>query len=585
MLTQRTDQEQSPTGRRRWPARLPQVATAFVATALLGATALIWSTTATPTPAEAAAAAALQLTAPEVGPQARPTSCAGTPVAKSDRLDVKLRDGKPGETFCLESGLHRLVATAQPQAGQTIVGDFGIGGVTRTTVSGAKLFPATTTPWQAIDSTKGPWWVGGQTEDPQLGGSRWNDCQPDRPMCGQGEELFINDVPLRPVNSLAKVEPGTWFFDYATDRVYLGSNPITGSPKVEMSVVRAAFSSTAANVTIDNMVVEKFAGFGHAATIAGKLVGPDKVGGENWTVKHSEVRLNHGGGIALDNGGRALNNYVHHNGQQGISGYRGTNTEVLSNEIAYNNTAGFQFATEGGAGKFSETTGLTYKNNYVHDNHGMGAWTDGANLGAVYENNIVDDNDGAGIMHEISFAATIKNNLVRGNGRAWGSHNNSGIFVSSSRDVQVTGNTVLVGPTSGLTGIQPSSRMGITVLQGYRFETYCDGPPNGQFHPDTKKPYLGCIARNNNVQDNTIEYTSRLHYLGAGVGYNGSGVMKDATTPQQANNTFVGNSYVAPDCAEDRWFWVDAGNASFRGGFARWQQAGNDPGGSCRKNS
>lgn len=565
--------------------RLRQAVTAAAAVPLLSTLFFLAPTTGAPTPAAAAAEAVARLIPPKTGPRLSQPTCGRTmTIADWKSLTpagwtTYLNSAGPGATICFaaakEPYLLEKVAPKgiAPLAGQKFLAEklptMGV------TISGAR--DLTNGQWERVDPTKPEkgWSIGGQTQ--RLPPSFNGECLPDRPMCQQAEQLFFNNELLRPVDSAAKVEPGTWFFDYAADRIYIGRAPVhpepTRSPKIETSFVQKAFSSTAPRVTIENMVVEKFANDGHSAAIGG---------GEGWSVHFTEVRLNHGGGITLlgrapDHleGGRATHNYVHHNGHEGITGKFADNV-VDSNEISYNNTAGYQFANEGGAGKFSQTTGLRYVNNYVHDNYGMGPWTDGDNEDVTFENNIVDDNDGAGIMHEISGLATIKNNLVRGNGRRWYTHNNAGIFISSSRNTTVTGNTVLVGPTTGSTSELPVDRMGIHILQGVRSAPYCDGPVISGTN-------RACQARNNSVSNNTIEYTARLRYIGGGAGYSGSGVSKDPESPQQSSNVFEGNSYIAPDCTEQRWSWVvDSTNKSHRSTFNDWRNAGNDATGSCR---
>jgi len=61
--------------------------------------------------------------------------------------------------------------------------------------------------------------------------------------------------------------------------------------------------------------------------------------------------------VRLQSGVHVLSSYLHHNGQSGISG-DGDNALVDGNEIAYNNTAHFDYGGtngEAGATKFSGT--------------------------------------------------------------------------------------------------------------------------------------------------------------------------------------------------------------------------------------
>ena len=129
---------------------------------------------------------------------------------------------------------------------------------------------------------------------------------------------------------------------------------------------------------------------------------------------------------------------------------------LADSELSYNNAAGYNYGWEGGATKWTNTDGLIARNNYVHDNYGSGLWTDGPNINVLFEGNRVEDNDSSGIVHELGYAAVIRNNVVRGNGfqhpiqgDVWG----AGIRIDQSRDVEVYGNTV-EGNNAGITATQ-----------------------------------------------------------------------------------------------------------------------------------
>ena len=163
-----------------------------------------------------------------------------------------------------------------------------------------------------------------------------------------------------------------------------------------------------------------------------------------WLIEGVEVRLNHGAGIHMGPGTVVRGSFIHHNGQLGIHGGQpscaGAKGLLLENsELSYNNTAGYNWGWEGGATKWTNTDGLIVRNNLVHDNYGMGLWTDGFNINMLYTDNVVRDNDGMGIDHELGYAAVIRDNVVTGNGfqhpikgDVWG----AGIFIDQSRDVR-----------------------------------------------------------------------------------------------------------------------------------------------------
>ncbi len=111
--------------------------------------------------------------------------------------------------------------------------------------------------------------------------------------------------------------------------------------------------------------------------------------------------------------------------------------------------------------KFTRSSHAVIRGNYAHDNYGTGLWADIDDIDTLYEGNRVENNDDPGILHEISYKAVIRNNIARGNGRAfhvwgWGAQ----ILVQNSRDVEVTGNRVAV----------PEGGNGITLVEQQRGE-------------------------------------------------------------------------------------------------------------------
>lgn len=343
-----------------------------------------------------------------------------------DNLQLRVAAAPAGTSFVLKAGLHRL-QSIRPKDGDVFTGEAG------TVLSGARLLTAFT--------RSGKYWVaGGQTQQGVVHGT----CEAAFPRCNFPEQVFIDDRLLQHAASLGEVEPGTFFFDYAADRIYLGEDP--SGHRVETSVLPTAFEPTGDNVTVTGITVEKYASVAQAGAISAD-------GRSGWLISRNEVRWNHGLGIRIGEAAKILTNQIHHNGQLGIGG-EGSDVLVEGNTIAYNNTAHFDAYWEGGGSKFVRTDRLTVRANTVHHNFGPGLWTDIDNINTVYENNVSEDNDGVGIFHEISYAAVIRDNMVRRNGFGystwiWG----SGILVAASRDVEVVGNTV-EGNADGICGVQ-----------------------------------------------------------------------------------------------------------------------------------
>jgi hypothetical protein len=149
-----------------------------------------------------------------------------------------------------------------------------------------------------------------------------------------------------------------------------------------------------------------------------------------------------------------------------------------------------------------------------------------------------------GIFHEISCAATIKNNLVRGNNTAMAGKSlwhGAQIYLRSSKDVQILGNEV-VAAGAGVNGI--SLRGGAAPVTG---------------------PNCGSIdLRNVTVSSNVVRLdTSDLHgTVGGAAGF-----------ANDFNVKFTGNTYFLQNLAGS-YFWNDAAQASMN--KDQWQAAGQD---------
>ncbi|HET7232153.1 MAG TPA: right-handed parallel beta-helix repeat-containing protein [Longimicrobium sp.] len=418
----------------------------------------------------------------------------GNEIAPGEDIQARVDASPAGTRFVLKAGVHRM-QQVRPRDGMTFAGEPGA------VVSGARLIVS----W---DRSGALWSAGGQTQE----GAAAGECEDGGTACRLPEDLFVDDVPLKRVARLSAVRAGSWYFDYAADRVYLADNP--AGHRVEVSALPWAFGGAARGVTLSGLVIEKYAAPAQQGAVQGTAT-------DGWTVQDCEVRLNHGIGVRTGEGMRVLRNRVHHNGELGIGG-GGAGVLVEGNEIAWNNYAGFDPAWEAGGTKFVRTRDLVVRGNRVHHNHGHGLWADIDNIATLYEANIVEDNDYSGIFHEISYAAVIRGNRAARNGFGGAQWvDGAGILVSSSRDVEVYGNTV--------TG----NRNGITALQGDR----------------GSGAYGAHELANLYVHDNVVE-------LGAGrqgvVQNNGSSAVFTSMNVRFAHGTYRLGSVSAPFLWNDR---------------------------------
>ena len=405
-----------------------------------------------------------------------------------------------GAVFCIRTGIHRL-QQVRPRDRQKFYGEAGA------IMNGAQRITRF--------EREGVYWVAtGQTQRGIRHATQ--ECLPERPRCSYPEAFFINNVPLLSVASKAAVEPGSFFFDYARDRIYFLDNP-TGKI-VEASVRPYAFASAARDVLIKGLTVEKYSTPIQAGAIGSNIAPKD------WIIRRNEVRLNHAVGIVVGSGSRIQNNFAHHNGEMGV-GCGGDNILIEDNEMAHNGFfAGLDPLWEGGGGKCAETDHLIVRGNYSHHNNSFGFWTDIDSINTLYEDNRIEYNANGGISHEISYAAIIRRNTFKGNGAAfrvwlWG----GAIQIQNSQNVQVYRNTI---DTAG-------AGNGITLIQQNR--------GTGKYGP--------YVTVRNNIHHNVITTLDR--------GASGAIADYDRAGMKAGHNRFEHNVYTVTDPRDDHWAWVD----------------------------
>jgi parallel beta-helix repeat protein len=388
-----------------------------------------------------------------------------------------------GTTFLFAPGTYRLQATIQPKDKDSFEGQGNV------VLSGAQ---------QLQFHQEGEYWTAQmrlQTGDPKK-------CAAAHPMCYIYNDLFMDNHFHAPVSGLNQLDRTTWYYDAASQKLYVSINP--AQHDVEISTIAAAFASKAIHVSISHLAVEKFASPAQWGAIGGYSLPM------YWSISNVEARWNHGGGVHIGANSILESSYIHHNGQIGVGG-NGIGVVIRNNEIAYNNYAGYDPGWEAGATKFGGTDGLLVQSNYVHDNAGNGLWTDGDNIRATIENNTILNNAGQGIRHEVSYDAIIRNNVVRGN--------TDGIVIALSSNVQVYENWVEL-PANG--------RYGLDVDGGSR--------GTGKYGPH--------ISHDISFSKNTVVYTSTGRS-----GFNGP-------DPENSRISFNNNEYhVLNGNDANRWSW------------------------------
>ncbi|WP_394824571.1 right-handed parallel beta-helix repeat-containing protein [Pendulispora albinea] len=186
-----------------------------------------------------------------------------------------------------------------------------------------------------------------------------------------------------------------------------------------------AFGGHAKNVVIRYLTIQNF-GVARGNNNEG-VVNHDAADG--WIIEYATVKQNAGAGVFMGNNDVIRYSCLKDNGQYGFSAYRDdgvVNLTLDHNEISGNNVDEWE-RTPGkpeeptwcgctGGGKFWAVKGAKVTNNWVHDNRSIGLWADTNDVDFLFEGNYISGNRDAGIMYEISYNATIRNNTFTRNG-------------------------------------------------------------------------------------------------------------------------------------------------------------------------
>ena len=447
------------------------------------------------------------------------------------------------------TGVHRPTSEFAPKANQEFHGAPG------SSFNGAKVL----TGWNSGSfDGRTLWYVDGQTQRMPEGSLDANSGA--GPLANRGEDLYFNNVPFRRYAARADVVAGGYFFDLTANRIYIFDTPTGQTVETCQQSYLCRGSTTRTNITnvvFQNVMVEKFGN-----QVQNGPTGRDSDWSTGWRYENSTFRHNHGFGIRHQGNGTVVRGCkITTNGQVGIGGGPGDgnvltdghNQTVEYNEITNNNYAKVEPLWEAGSSKWSNTENLLVRRNWLHDEYDVGFWTDINNFNTVYEENLIEEIGWAGIFHEISYAAIIRNNIVRNTGNVkndtWLHH--SGIVIANSKNVQIYGNK-----GSG-------NRHMVGIVQQDRRSSTGGSSHISRFGEDIILP------RNILVRDNDFTLNGTGDQLGAVGDYS-----PDGTYPWSAgaNVRFRRNTYVTAAGAFP-FRWTSPTNYFT---FATWQGQGQD---------
>jgi len=344
-----------------------------------------------------------------------------------EEIATVVSENPAGTTFIIYPGEYRLTESIIPKNGDKFIGQTACAPpktACPAILSGSRVIGPLAT-FNGIN-----YQVTGQTQQGKIAIPFATEilCDPTFLGCIYPEDLFFDGVPYTHLYSttLPAIAAGQWWFDYPNHIIYFHDNP--AGHTVETSVLDNAFGGPANNVTIQYLTVKGFATMYPRGPI-GEAMGSPLTQETNWIVQNNEILLNHGYGVRVGYRMQVLNNYIHDNGQNGIGGGVGSDTDpatastnsgilIQGNTINHNDYAHWNPDFGAGGIKIGATAGVTIRGNTIQYNEGAGIHFDDYSQNELVEGNLITDTiDSDGLANEVDVGtSTFRNNIILRNG-------------------------------------------------------------------------------------------------------------------------------------------------------------------------
>jgi parallel beta-helix repeat protein len=265
---------------------------------------------------------------------------------------------------------------------------------------------------------------------------------------GRAEQAFWWGRPLRMVLLRQQMAPDTFFIDDPEKALYawLPEDPARGGAELSTRDVLLEPAPTArAGIRYIHL---RGLTFRRAANFAQR--GAVRIAGSHWRIEDCVFEGMNGPGASITGSDHLLRRCTfRENGQLGFGAVRAHRLRLEACRLLRNNTKGFSSGWEAGGCKIVLTRGSVIDRCVALDNAGPGFWYDIGNEQSLVQSCYAARNE-VGLMYEISYGLTARNNLLLDNGDprgpAWGT---GGIMISSSPGCVVE-NNVCVGNRAGI---------------------------------------------------------------------------------------------------------------------------------------
>ncbi|GAA4092970.1 right-handed parallel beta-helix repeat-containing protein [Actinomadura miaoliensis] len=250
---------------------------------------------------------------------------------------------------------------------------------------------------------------------------------PGHPMAAHPDQVWIDGVAQRQVESRAKVKSGTFYVDEGARRLYVGTDP--RGRAVRASTLAEAITVRGAGSTLRGMGVRRYATSIPQIGMV-KVVAPD-VTVENVAVTDSATT----GLSVLAAHARVRRVTATRNGMLGVHANHADDLRLEAVRAASNNTEHFKPSPVAGGVKITRSRKVALVGGAAVGNRGKGLWLDESVYDITITGNRIARNSDHGISIELSAKAVVADNVVLGNG-------GDGLRLNDSGDAQIWNNTL-----------------------------------------------------------------------------------------------------------------------------------------------
>jgi hypothetical protein len=271
--------------------------------------------------------------------------------------------------------------------------------------------------------------------------SPWSFVGPQNPMAAWPDGVWLDGRQLTQVGSAGAVQAGTFYVDYSSHTLVVGSDP--SGHDVRASDLDRAFLVLAPNVTLQGFGVRRY------ATSLPRL-GTVRLQGGDGTVRDLVVTENATQGISFRGSGNLADHITSiANGMVGIHANVSDRLTIRNSVLDDNNVQQFNTSPSAAGVKITCSRGLTIVNNEFADNNANGLWLDMADVGFVIANNTFRNNHIAAQL-ELSDTGIFANNAVEGG--------KYGAYIYDTGNVKVFNNSFTGNPVGSVFMSQDARR-------------------------------------------------------------------------------------------------------------------------------